>query len=224
MPPPHIVPSQAMLDAQHRPRSGAAIWLALLMFAGIAVLAIRSDALYGMAAAVVSFMDASPQFPQSLFYLALGAVPVTLIHELGHALTARRLLGTPVHVAVGSVGKIAEFELGRISVSLNALGSPTRVAGSATFDASRARAGDILLIALTGPAASAVGLLVSLAMLSASPTTGFAHGVIWATVLGGAFAVLNLIPFAYQERRGGPRMHTDGRLALDAARALHSLR
>ena len=55
--------------------------------------------------------------------------PVTLLHELGHALAARRLLGTPVSVTVGSVGRLADFELGQISVSLSALDVPTRVGG-----------------------------------------------------------------------------------------------
>ena len=101
------------------------LWLvvAVLLCVG-AIAAIGPDALYGPAAAVVTFMDAGPGFPQMLLYIALAAIPVTLLHELGHALAARRLLGTPVSVAVGSVGPLAQLELGKISVSLNALGSP----------------------------------------------------------------------------------------------------
>lgn len=212
-----------MVDAHGHSRS--AIWPVLgVLLCIAAIAAIGSEALYGPAAAVMSFMDASPPFPLMLLYLALGAIPVTVVHELGHALAARRLLGTPVHITVGSVGKLAELELGQISVSLNALTSPARVSGSAIFDASRARALDILLIALAGPAASAVGLLVSLALLGAAPITGFAHDVIWAATAAGVFSVLNLIPFSFQEHRGGPSLQTDGRLAVDAARALRALR
>jgi hypothetical protein len=105
------------------------------------IVAIAPQTLEGPAQAIVNFMNSAPAFPQALVFIALGAIPVTLVHELGPALAARRLLGTPVAVAVGSVGKLAEFELGRITVSLNALGSPGRVDGSATFDASRAQAG-----------------------------------------------------------------------------------
>jgi hypothetical protein len=206
-------------------RAGSLIWLviAALLCAG-AFAVIAPDALYGPAAAVVAFMDAGPGFPQMLLYIILAAIPVTLLHELGHALAARQLLGTPVSVAVGSVGPLAQLELGKISVSLNALGSPARVAGSATFDASRARAFDILLIALAGPAASAIGLVICLALLRSSPTTGALHDLLWTCTLGSVFAVLNLIPFTYRERRDGPRLQTDGRLALDAARVLSSLR
>lgn len=211
-----------MADA-HR-RSSDMIWWAFAALAGvIAVAAIGSDGLYRSAAAITTFMNSAPGFPQSLLYIALGAIPVTLLHELGHAAAARHLLGTTVSVAVGSAGKLAAFELRQISVSLDAFGSPLRVSGSATFDASRARALDILLIALAGPAASAVGVVISLAMLHASPTTGFVHHLIWATTLGGTFAVLNLIPFEYQERRDSPPLQTDGRLALDAARTLRAL-
>ncbi len=36
--------------------------------------------------------------------------------------------------------------------------------------------------------------------------------------------LLNLIPFEYQERRDGPRLRTDGRLAPDAIRVARALR
>lgn len=213
------------MAAQDR-RSTVTIRLLLIVVSlGVAAIAlIGSDALYAPAAAIVTFVDASPGLPQSLLFIALGAIPVTLVHELGHAIVARRLLGTPVTVTVGSVGKLAALQLGQIAVSLNAVASPTRVTGFAQFDAARARAGDVLLIALAGPAASALGLVCSLALLHVSPADGPLHDVIWATTLGGVFAVLNLIPFAYQERSDGPRLHTDGRLALDAARSMHALR
>ena len=214
-----IAPRRATPRAKSCSQTG--LWCVLALLGCIAaIVAMAPEALDGPAQAIVNFMNSAPAFPQAIVFIALGAIPVTLLHELGHALAARRLLGTPVAVAVGSVGKLAELELGRIIVSLNALGSPGRVDGSATFDASRARAFDILLIALAGPAASAIGLIVSLELLWASAATGVVHSLLWAITLGGVFAVLNLIPFAFEEQRGGPSLKTDGRLALDAAQSM----
>lgn len=78
------------------------------------------------------------------------------------------------------------------------------------------------VIALAGPAASALGLMVYRAMLRLSPAAG--HDLLWTSTLASVFAVPNLIPFTYQERRDGPPLRTDGPLALDAARVLGSLR
>ena len=66
--------------------------------------------------------------------------------------------------------------------------------------------------------------MICLALLRSSPAAGALHDLLWTSTLGSVFAVLNLIPFTYQERRDGPRLQTDGRLALDAARVLGSLR
>jgi hypothetical protein len=184
---------------------------------------VGSDPFYDAAQWFYVFMNSASSW-YVLVYIFVAAIPVTLLHELGHALAARALLDTPVQVAVGSIGRFAQLRLGEISMSLNAMASPARVAGSATFDASRATARDILLIALAGPAASAAGLLVAVPALAAVPEHGIAHGLAWAAVLASAFGVLNLIPMTLQERRGGPNVQTDGRLALDAARVLRSLR
>jgi Zn-dependent protease len=84
----------------------------------------------------------------------------------------------------------------------------------------RRRAFDILLIALAGPAASAIGLIVSLELLRSSAATGTVHNLLWAATLDGVFAVFNLIPLAFEEQRGGPSLKTDGRLALNAAQSM----
>ncbi|MDQ3678114.1 MAG: hypothetical protein M3401_15180 [Actinomycetota bacterium] len=180
--------------------------------------------LYDAAAGIYNFMNSAPGMPEWLLYIALGAIPVVLVHEIGHAMAARRLLDTPVTVTIGSFGELAQLHLGHISMSLKAFSSPTRMAGSAEFDASRARAQDILLNALAGPAASAAGLLISIPALATVPEHGALHDLLWATTFGSAFAVLNLVPFTYQERRYGPTHQSDGRLALDAARAVRALR
>src|SRR4051794_14208217 len=99
-----------------------------------------------VARAVVNFMNSGPAMPGALVYLALAAIPVTLLHELGHAVVARRLLGGEVSVTVGTAGRLAELQLGHIRVSINALSHPGRRGGVATFDASRARARDIVWI------------------------------------------------------------------------------
>jgi hypothetical protein len=192
--------------------------------AAFALVLAGPDWLYGPVAAFTMYMDEGPGLLPALVYLAIAAIPVTLLHEFGHAIVALRLLGTPVGVVVGSFGKLAQVRLGQITMSLNAVGSPASVAGSTTFDASRAEARDILCIAVAGPAASLLGLLASIALLAAAPEQGVAHDLVWAAILGNLFAVLNLIPLELQERADGPRLHTDGRLALDAARTLRALR
>lgn len=201
--------------------------IGLISFAIVTVLAVDvmgHEALYGPAAAIDDFMNSPAASPWVLLYVVVAGVPVVLVHELGHALTARWLLDTPVSIVVGSFGEVAHLHLRRISVSLNAFSSPTAVAGWAQFDASRGQARDILWIALAGPAASAGGLVVSLAALAAAPNGGPLHDLLWATTLGSVFAILNLVPFAYQDRRNGPTHHSDGRVALDAARTLRALR
>jgi hypothetical protein len=39
-----------------------------------------------------------PEFPIGLVFIAIAAIPATLLHELGHAVTARRLIGGDVQV------------------------------------------------------------------------------------------------------------------------------
>jgi hypothetical protein len=197
----------------------------VIALATCAIVVFGTDPLYAIAQAIVDFMNSGPSLALVLLYILVAGIPATALHELGHALVARQRLGIPVNVVVGTTGRIAQLQLGQISMSINALGSPARVGGSATFDASRARARDILLIALAGPAASAVGVLLSVVLLRAAPASGFVHDVLWASVLFGVFAVvLNLIPFDFTEGRDGHGAQTDGGLALEAALTLRALR
>jgi hypothetical protein len=182
------------------------------------------DLLYDAAGALYRFMEASPGFPVSLLYIAIAAIPVVLLHEFGHALAARRLLDTQVGIEVGTVGELARLRLGQIETTINAISLPGRVAGAATFDDSRATAHQVFWIAVAGPLASVAGTIIAVALYSAAPASGVVHDFLWAAVAGGVFGVLNVIPLKYQEKRTGPVLHTDGRLALDALRVARALR
>jgi hypothetical protein len=182
------------------------------------------DLIYAVAEAIYRFMESGPALPLAFVYIALAAIPVTLLHEFGHAFAAKRLLETQVQVSVGSAGKIAELRLGQITASINALSVPGRVAGTAAFDASRATAKDVVSIAVAGPFASFAGTIVTAGLLASAPAAGIAHDFLWAAVGSGVFGVLNLVPLEFQERRGGPRVRTDGRLAIDALRVALALR
>jgi Zn-dependent protease len=171
------------------------------------------------------FMKSGPPLPIGLVYLAIVALPLTFLHEWGHAVTARRLLDGSVRISVGNAGRVAHVRLGQITTSINVLSSPTRLAGYAEFDASRATARDVVLIALSGPLASLLGWVVLIALYSAAVPDTIWHGLLWAAVLWSGFAVIfNLIPLSIQERRGGRMKRTDGGLALDAAKVIWQLR
>ena len=221
--PPRTVSNRAIEEAPDR--AGSMFWLAVAVLLCVgAVAAIRPDALYGPAAAVVSFMDAGPGFPQMLLYIALAAIPVTLLHELGHALAAQRLLETPRQRRRG---------LSRPARSARAR-QDLRVAECARLPRPRRGLGDLRRLSGTGVRHPAhrprrprgVGHRARDLPRDAAPFTGrrlAPRSALDGTLLS-VVAVLNMIPFTYQERRDGPRLQTDGRLALDAARVLGSLR
>jgi membrane-associated protease RseP (regulator of RpoE activity) len=182
------------------------------------------ELLYNLAEAIARFLDTGPGLVASLIFLMIASIPAIVLHELGHAIAARRLLGVDVQVSVGSAGKLAEMRLGQIALSINALSHPGRIGGAAEFDGSRATARDVLLIALAGPAASLAGTIGTALALSAVSTTGALHDLLWVATLVGVTGVLNLVPLRFQERRHGPTLRTDGRLALDALRVARALR
>ena len=181
------------------------------------------DLLYAMAQAFADYMNASPPFLWSLVAILVGAVPVVMLHEAGHAVAARRLLDVDVEVTIGSVGQVAAVQLGRVRAQLNLL-STGAASGSARFDAARATARDVVLIALAGPLASLVGVCVTAALMS-SATSGTAwHGLLWGMTGAGAWGVLNVVPFTLSSRKGDGVTRSDGRLALDALQAIRAYR
>jgi hypothetical protein len=93
------------------------------------------EPLHFLALTFTRFLRASPGFPVVFMYLTLAGIPVTLLHELGHAAIARRRLGGEVQVSVGTAGKIANVRLGQITMFINALSHPGRAAGRASFTA-----------------------------------------------------------------------------------------
>lgn len=181
------------------------------------------DLLYALADHLVVFMNDSPGLLAGVVYVLVASIPVVLLHELGHAAVAQRRLGAEVDVTVGGWAEFARLRLGQISVSLNVLGRYGTASGVAKFDAARATARDILVIAVAGPAASLVGTVATAWAWSAT-TSGIGHHLLWAATAVGATAVLNLIPLAYQERRGGATFRTDGLVVLDAVRVIRATR
>jgi hypothetical protein len=181
------------------------------------------DVLYAIAGVIFGFLDSGPPLGWSFVAIAIAAVPCTLLHELGHAIAARRLLDGDVEVVVGTTGKLVELRLGQVSATISALSHPLAAAGTAGFDDARATARDVACIALAGPLASALGLLVSSVLFFGVTTSGVVHDLAWAAVLIDLFGVLNLIPSRIRER-GGSFSRSDGLLVLHALRALWALR
>jgi hypothetical protein len=176
-----------------------------------------------LADAVKSFIDSGPG-AAAPGYLLVATIPVVLAHELGHAIVAARRLGGPVHISVGGTGALLRVRLRRLTLAVNAVPRRSGADGFASFDAARATARDVTLIALAGPAASLLCAVLGAIALSSSARTSVVHNFMWAVTAVGLLGVLNLVPFDLQERRGGPRLRSDGRLALEAARASRALR
>ena len=180
--------------------------------------------LYAIAETIVKFMNGGPGFFAGLLYITIAALPVVLLHEFGHALMAVRRLGTDVEVTVGGAGRIAQFRLGQINASLFALQGAGATGGSAAFDASRASARDVLWIALAGPAASLLGLVVAMLCFANGPVDGFLHDLLWAAVFTSFAGVANLVPITFDADKPGESYETDGRIALSALRVISELR
>jgi len=182
------------------------------------------DVLYTIAAALFDFISSGPGLLACALYLLVADWPVILLHELGHAMVAVRRLGGDVEVTVGNAVKLAQLRLGQVNASLHALQSPLGTAGSVTFDASRARAEDVLRVALAGPAVSALNFVGLVGAYSIAPDDGVLHDLLWAGTLASLYGVLNVIPFRLQELGQSSPQPSDGWLARDALRVMRELR
>jgi hypothetical protein len=180
--------------------------------------------LYVIAQTIYDFLQGGPGLLLFFLYLVVVGLPFIMLHEFGHALVAVQRLGEEVEVAVGNVIEFAQFRLGQVNVSLHALQGLHSTAGSASFDASRARAEDVFWIAAAGPIVSAGCMALGVLLYSSAPPDGFVHDLAWMTVFVNLWGVLNVIPFRLQDRRSGPAHPSDGRLALDALRVIRELR
>ena len=182
------------------------------------------DLLYAIAEALFNFINSGPALFTSALYLLPAGLPLILLHELGHAVVAARRLGGDVEVTVGNAVRLAQFRLGHVNASLHALQSPLGTVGSVSFDVSRARAKDVLWIAVAGPLASLIGFVGVLTAYSIAPGDGVLHDLLWAAVWASLYGVLNLIPFRLQELGQSSPQPSDGWLARDALRVIRDLR
>jgi hypothetical protein len=162
--------------------------------------------------------------PTLFAYVLALSLPMTCLHELGHALAAARRLGDPVHISVGGTRRLLRIRFRRLTMAVNALPYRASLGGYDSIDASRASARDLLLVALAGPLASLTGFLAAAIALSSVSTSGSWHDLLWAAAVTNLAACVSIVPLELRERRGGPRLRTDGRLVLDAVRARRALR
>jgi Zn-dependent protease len=171
--------------------------------------------LYDVAAAFAHFTDGAPPLALLVVLCPIAGMAVVLLHELGHALVAHRLLGTPVRVTVGRHARFAGLQLGKVEHERNAVG---RLSGTTQLEDSAARARDVVWIALAGPAASLAGTVLTATVLAAAQPDGIVHAAAWTATSAGIVALLfNLIP-AQSAEPSGALLRSDGRLALDALR------
>jgi Zn-dependent protease len=154
-----------------------------------------------------------------LTILVLGG-PVTLWHEIGHAVAARRRVPGRVAIFVGIAPRRWRFALGGIEFAVSPLTAPLGPAGECVYEG-WPTAGDAAVIAAAGPAATAAGLAVTLAAIKLAPGA-IPPPVVAGSVLIQAFAlVFNLVPLTYTHR--GRAYPTDGRKLLDALRSRRSI-
>lgn len=145
----------------------------------------------------VDFMNAGPGIFMLLFLGAVTAPAIALLHECGHSLATKLLVGDA-------------------SIHVNLLPDPRRPSGFCTYDASRATRLDTIIIALAGPAVSALGAFVAWPLYSQAASSGLWHDVCWMLLASNAGgAALNLMPLRLREGRneGAAVFWLDGRVA-----------
>lgn len=167
------------------------------------------------------FIEARPSIPAFVGCAFLVTPPLTLLHELGHALASRREVGGAVKVVVGHGPNLLAMRIGDLRVDVNLwMFDPTRLDGYTIHDTRRATASNIFWIAVAGPAASLLAATVFAVAYSAAPTSGFSHDLLWTATLDAiGTAILCAIPMRLREGRNGREVWSDGRIALYALRS-----
>lgn len=161
--------------------------------------------------------------PDLVAFVVAGRAAL-LLHELGHALAARRRLRSEVALRVGRRGTPLTFEVGGVRTRLHLLDVAGET-GAVEADASHGSADDMAWIALAGPAASLAGLAAALLPLTATSTeAGLWHSLFWWFAIANLIGVLNLLPFRFQPDRGSPPVPSDGRQLADALAVKWALR
>jgi hypothetical protein len=176
------------------------------------------EALYQAVKPCHDFMWAG--LPWGLICVPVVAPLIIFLHELGHALVARRVTGQMVKIVVGKGRNLTAFTVGLVNVDLNLWLHPLREGGQMRADLRGVARRDLVWIVLAGPVASLLSGVGAAILYSAAPDSGVLHLLLWAATLQGLFgALLSLIPMSLQERRGGPAIRNDGRLVLDILRS-----
>jgi membrane-associated protease RseP (regulator of RpoE activity) len=175
------------------------------------------DVLRSIAAALVS---ASAWDTAIVFaiVMVLGLPFLTLVHEVGHAL-AVRVRGLPLEsLAVGDADDLS-IRAGGVLLRFGRMLDDDAAAGFVRYDASKASAGDVIVVALAGPFANALAAPALAGAALISGTHGPLDACLWILSVGSVLiAVGNLIP------RGTPGTldHvTDGRITQLAWAARH---
>jgi hypothetical protein len=134
---------------------------------------------------------------------------LTLVHELGHAI-AVRLRGLPLKSIVVGDSNDLTLRVGAVTVQLGRALDDGDVGGYVLFEATRASARDVMLVALAGPFANLAVASIFAALALAGATGGALDGCLWPlSVVSVAIAVGNLIP---RGRPGSSDPLSDGRL------------
>jgi hypothetical protein len=146
----------------------------------------------GLLYAFADFMDAGPGMVWSVPWLLVAGAVVEAACIAAHAGTARRPLGPDAGVAVQVLLLGARLE----------------------FDERRVTRRHLIAIALSGPIAALVLVVLGATSLS-GVGPGFVHDGLWSFTFAAAFGVLQLLPLTI-ESRDGRRWRSSGRLILEA--------
>jgi hypothetical protein len=175
--------------------------------------------------AFYDLMESQPGLPGWVL-AQLIVVPLTvLLHELGHAGMAVLRAQEDVRLQIGGGPVAWRGRLSRIDMAVHPLVMPAGLGGAVSFDATRATAMDVVLVALAGPAVSLIGTVVAWTWFASTPESSWLSPLLAVAALTGLLVtVVNLVPMSIRKRNGAVAWRTDGWHALSASKVLVSLR